>query len=112
MLNCSKLSKKSKMFRTFTGLTLDEFNNLYAEIEGQYPKHETKRLDRKNRKRAIGAGRKFKLDLIDRVLMLLVYYRLYITCFLPGFLFDLDQSNVHRNVKYVEPLIKACITFT
>jgi hypothetical protein len=26
--------------------------------------------------------------------MVLMYYRLYITCILTGFLFDLDQSNV------------------
>jgi len=34
---------------------------------------------RKNRKRDIGAGRPFKLDVKERFLMLLVYYRLYIT---------------------------------
>jgi len=109
MLSYEKLSKKSKTFRTFTGFTVEEFNDLCALIESQYPKHEVKRLGRKDRKRAIGAGRQFKLDLVDRVLMLLIYYRLYITLCLTGFLFDLDQSNVHRNIQYVEPVIKACI---
>jgi len=52
----------------------------------------------------IGQGRKFKLKRIDRLLMLLVYYRLYITYALTGFLFDLDQSNVCRNMEYLEPL--------
>ncbi len=41
--------------------------------------------------------------------MLLIYYRLYITFSLTGFLFDLDQSNVHRNIKHLEPLVKGCI---
>lgn len=109
MLSYEKLSKKSKTFRTFTGFTVEEFNDLCALIESRYPKHEAKRLGRKDRKRAIGAGRQFKLDLVDRVLMLLIYYRLYITLCLTGFLFDLDQSNVHRNIQYVEPVIKACI---
>lgn len=109
MLSYEKLSKKSKTFRTFTGLTVEEFNDLCTHIESQYPRHEAKRLGRKDRKRAIGAGRQFKLDLVDRVLMLLIYYRLYITLCLTGFLFDLDQSNVHRNIQYVEPVIKACI---
>lgn len=109
MLSYEKLSKKSKTFRTFTGFTVEEFNDLCALIESQYPEHEAKRLGRKDRKRAIGAGRQFKLDLVDRVLMLLIYYRLYITLCLTGFLFDLDQSNVHRNIQYVEPVIKACI---
>ena len=47
-------------------------------------------IKRKDRKRDSGAGgRPFKLDVKDRFLMLLVYYRLYITYTLSGFLFDL-----------------------
>jgi hypothetical protein len=41
--------------------------------------------------------------------MLLVYYKLYITHTLTGFLFDLDQSNVHRDILYMEPLVSSCI---
>ena len=41
--------------------------------------------------------------------MLLVYYRLYITFTLSGFLFDLDQSNVCRDISILEPLVKECI---
>lgn len=109
MLNYSKLSKKPETFRRFTGLAPEEFDDLYAKIENEYPRYKAKRLDRKDRKRAIGAGRRFKLDLIDRLLMFLVYYRLYITYCLSGFLFDLDQSNVYRNIKYLEPVVGGCI---
>ena len=109
MLNYTGLSKKPKMFRTFTGLTVEEFDKIYAKVENKYPEYERKRLYRKDRKRDIGAGRRFKLDIVDRLLMLLVYYRLYITYCLSGFLFDLDQSNVQRNIKHIEPLVKACI---
>jgi hypothetical protein len=41
--------------------------------------------------------------------MLLVYYRLYITYTLAGFLFDLDQSNICRDIQKVESLIRKCI---
>ena len=41
--------------------------------------------------------------------MLLVYYKLYITHILSGFLFDLDQSNVHRDIRYMEPLVSSCV---
>src|SRR5512134_2529499 len=41
--------------------------------------------------------------------MLLVYYKLYITNSLSGFLFDLNQSNVHRDIRYMEPAVKSCI---
>ena len=64
---------------------------------------------RKNRKRDIGAGRPFKLDVKDRFLMLLVYYRLYITYTLAGFLFDLDQSNICRDIQKIESLIRQCL---
>ena len=48
---------------------------------------------KEDRARKAGAvGRPFKLDLENRFLMLLVYYRLYITYTLAGFLFDLDQE--------------------
>ena len=51
--------------------------------------------DTKKRERKAGAvGRPFKLDIKNRFLMLLVYYRLYITYTLAGFLFNLDQSNI------------------
>ena len=57
-----------------------------------------------------GAGRPFKLDVKDRFLMLLVYYRLYITYTLAGFLFDLDQSNICRDIQKIEPLlIRNCL---
>jgi len=37
---------------------------------------------------------------------LLVYYRLYIIYTLAGFLFDLDQSSICRDIQKIEPLIK------
>ena len=57
-----------------------------------------------------GAGRPFKLDVKNRFLMILVYYRLYITYTLAGFLFDLDQSsNICRDIQKIESLIRQCI---
>ncbi len=41
--------------------------------------------------------------------MLLVYYRLYITYTLTGFLFNLDQSNICRDIQKIESLIKQCL---
>jgi hypothetical protein len=80
-----------------------EFDYIYnKEIAKRYVKHEIKRLSkRKNRKRSTGAGRHFKLNLKDRFGMLLVYYRLYITYTLVGFLFDLDESTVCRDIQNI-----------
>ena len=54
-------------------------------------------------------GRPFKLDLKNRFLMLLVYYRLYITYTLAGFIFDLDQSNICRDIQKIEGLVRQCV---
>jgi len=111
LISYDRLSKKPLLFKSFTGLTVVEFNDIYdKEITKRYHKHESKRLSkRKDRERSIGAGRHFKLDVKDRFLMLLVYYRLYITYTLAGFLFDLDQSNICRDIQKIERLVRKCI---
>ncbi len=93
---------------------MQEFDDIYDnEITKRYVKHESKRLSSKrkeNRKRKIGAiGRHFKLNLKDRFVMLLVYYHLYITYALAGFLFDLDQSNICKDIQKIESLIRQCV---
>jgi len=99
------------LFRSFTGLTVSEFDSIYIGIESKYNEHERRRRlsNRKKRQRDVGAGRPFKLKVKERFLMLLIYYRLYITFTLSGFLFDLDQSNVCRDLSILEPLVKECI---
>jgi hypothetical protein len=100
------------LFKSFTGLTVHEFDDIYdKKMAKKYTKHELKRLSKRlNRKRKIGAiGRLFKLDVRDKFVMLLVYYRLYITYTLAGFLFDLDQSNVCRDIQKIEGLIRECM---
>jgi hypothetical protein len=79
MLDYARLSKKPLIFRSFSGLEVAEFDALYSKIEEAYPIFEQKRHYRADRKRGVGAGHPFKLTLKDRVLMLLIYYRLYVT---------------------------------
>ena len=113
MLSYDRLSKKPLLFKSFTGLTIKEFDDIYErEIVKRYDKHEIQRLSSKRktvRERKAGAGRPFKLDVKDRFLMLLVYCRLYITYTLAGFLFDLDQSSICRDIQKIESLIRKCI---
>jgi len=109
MLSYEKLSKRPEMFKSFTGLDVSEFDSVYDGVEQKYKELESIRLSRPDRKRAIGAGHPFKLVLRDRLLMLLVYYRLYITSILAGFLFNLDQSNVLKDIHMLEPMVKECI---
>jgi hypothetical protein len=112
LLSYDGLSKKPILFKSFTGLTVKEFDGIYDnEMAKRYCKHEIKRLSKRkdSRERSIGAGRHFKLDVKNRFLMLLVYYRLYMTYTLAGFLFDLDQSNICRDIQKIEPLVRKCL---
>jgi hypothetical protein len=99
MLTVEKLRRKPKHFHNFTGLTLQQFDQLLAAIEPLYQKAEVERLSNPNRLRPRGAGRKFKLELPERLLMSLMYLRLYLTQTLLGYLFGLDTSNVSREVQ-------------
>jgi transposase len=110
LLGYDRLSKRPQHFRSFTGLDVEEFDSLYSKIEGAYPASEERRLSRDGkRKREVGAGRPFSLSLRDRLVMLLVYYRLYTTCTLIGYLFDLDETNVLRDIRYLEPAVRECL---
>ena len=115
MLSYDRLSRKPLLFKSLTGLSVKQFDNIFKEIESRYDKYEINRLSsrkgrrRRRRERAVGAGRHFKLPVKDRVIMVLVYHRLYITYTLMEFLFGLDQSNVCRVIQKIERLIRRCL---
>ncbi|HLD42045.1 MAG TPA: transposase family protein [archaeon] len=109
MLTYKKLLKKPKQFKTFTGLSVEEFDKLHNIIESQYPEYEHKRLSRKDRLNAIGQGRDFKLPLKERLIMQLMYYRLYTSYTLLEYIFNLDQSNVYRDIRHLEKLVEQCM---
>jgi hypothetical protein len=97
LLSYDRLSRKPLLFKSFTGLSVKQFDDIFKNIESKYSKHEIKSLSyKRNRERSIGAGRHFNLLVKDRVIMVLVYYKLYITYTLMEYLFGLDQSNVCR----------------
>ena len=68
------------MFKSFTGLSLPQFDDIYKIIESKYTKHEIKRLSTKRkyrRERAVGGGRRFKLVIEDGYLGFGVLQALY-----------------------------------
>jgi hypothetical protein len=106
LLKYSALAKRPSQFKSFTGLDVSEFDSIYSTIESRYEDYEQKRLtSRQGRKRKIGAGRPFAHPLKDRLLMLLFYCRMYVTSILAGYLFDLDQTNVLRDIRRLEPIV-------
>jgi hypothetical protein len=102
MLTVSRLRRKPRHFHCFTGLTPTEFDSLLSEVLPAYEEAEfhksTTRSGRPNRRRKAGAGRPFVLPLPERLLMGLVYLRLYTGQSILSFLFDVDQSTVCREL--------------
>ncbi len=78
-MTLARLRKKPRHFQSFTGLTVVEFDRLLMEIEPAYADHLRQQRENPDRQRALGGGRSFQLALADRVLLGLVYLRLYVT---------------------------------
>lgn len=105
MSHADRLKRSPSSFRLLTGITPAAFDALLAELAPRYAAAEARRKGRPGRKRKPGGGRKFDLPLADRLLMLLIYYRTYVTHALLAFLFGTHQSSVCRNINPLQPLL-------
>ena len=79
MLAFKKLAGNARRFQMLMGMSLQEFEFLLVKVVRLCPEEERKGLSKRPRQRGIGAGRRFSLDLRDRVLLLLFYYMTYAT---------------------------------
>jgi hypothetical protein len=105
MSHTDRLKRCPDAFRRLTGLTPAAFDSLLAQLTPRYQQADDRRKRRPDRQRRPGAGRKFTLTLADRLLMLLIYYRTYVSHAFLGFLFGLDDSAVCRNLNPLQPLL-------
>ena len=100
-----RFQRRPRTFRAMTGLSIEKFNELYKELFPLYEKSELKRLSKSKRQRKIGGERKKELLLEDQLIMLLMYYRLYISQEFLGIIFNLHNCNVSRQINYLQPLL-------
>jgi len=94
-----KLRRKPRHFQAFTGLTPAQFDTLLAEFAPVYEAAMHQKYQKPGRLRQPGAGHPFTLAVPDRLLMGLMYLRLYVSQSLLSYLFDLDESNVSRELR-------------
>jgi len=99
MITVAKLRRKPRSFQAFTGLSVAEFDQILSHVTVAYEAALHQQRNRSQRQRALGAGRPFTLALPEKLLMALMYLRLYVGQNLLAYLFDLDQSNVCRELK-------------
>lgn len=105
MITYEKLLKKPQVAKSLVGMSLAEFDKFYTEFESVHTERwhaspQTRRGKRK-RLRAAGAGRKYKYDLRDRLLMTLFWLKAYPTYELLGFFYDLNKTNIEDNLNFI-----------
>lgn len=111
----SKLARKPNQFLSVTGMTLTDFQNLLPQFERANGQLEQRRKacvvrTKKERRRRAGGGAKFANEMADRLLMLLLYYRLYLTQEFLTLLFRAEHKSVIcRNVQLMRPVFEAVL---
>ena len=104
MFDYETLTRYPGAFRSLSGMTTDEFDNLLTAYRGAHARRQRRsRTTRQGlpRQRAAGAGHPHDHDDRHRLLMALVWLRVYPTYELLGFFFDLHKRNAQLNVRDV-----------
>jgi DDE superfamily endonuclease/Helix-turn-helix of DDE superfamily endonuclease len=114
MFRYADLQSHPKVFRSVTGMDLAAFAALLRDFEAA---ERTERAasgrtrDGRPRRRAPGGGRRPRLAACDRLLMTLLWLRIYPTYELLGYFFGLDKSNAHRNTAAVLAVLETLAEF-
>ena len=106
MINITKALTSNRLMQAITGMSIKEFTLLaltFSKILDE------SKLD-KQRVRAIGGGRKGALvDANSKLFFILFYLKIYPTCVLGAFIFDVDRSRVSRWVNMFMPLLEKAL---
>lgn len=97
LISYKKIKEMPSTFIRLFGVSVKEFEILIQKIDSQWAENLKKTYKR--------PGRNFKLPLEDMVLMLLLYYRSYVTQLFVGYLFGIDDSRVCRIIRKLEPVL-------
>lgn len=88
-----------------TGLSVELFDELESDLESSMLKAEEERLQRSNRRRAMGGGRTPTLERRDQLLLSVIWLRRYPTHEVLGYLFGVSDSTVSRVKERLLPLL-------
>jgi len=102
MLTYAALWLTPKIFPALTGMTREEFDRLAIDFAAARDRTRAASTHTKRgqpRQRAAGAGAPATLDLPTRLLMTLLWLRVYPTYEVLGWLFGLEKSNAWENVQ-------------
>lgn len=106
LLSYQFLVKRPSAFYSFSGITIREFHDLYAQFEPLWLATEQQRLGRSDRQRAIGGGSQYRLQLVDQLLMSVIWLHMYLNTDTLGFLFGVSKSTISRNSRRVLAVLR------
>lgn len=106
MMKYFYLSQHPKVFLKMTGLRVNEFDKLLTDVLPEFLEAEESRLDRVDRQRELGGGRRAKLEVRDQILLSVIWLRLYPTQDVLGYFFGVSQSVVSNYVSHVLPVLE------
>src|SRR5215510_12824601 len=106
ILRREQLGKHPSVFRSMTGLTVEAFDQFLPEVLAAFAADRRRRLDRPDRRRAVGGGDDFDLAVADQFLLTIVWLRHYPTQECLGYLFGVSDSTALRAVRRCLPLLE------
>lgn len=104
MFDYQRLSQYLGAFRSLTGMSPTEFEALWVPFLAAWERRRSQQRTTRAgqpRQRAVGGGAQCQNDLRHRLLMALIWLRIYPTYELLGFFFDLHKRNAQLNVRDV-----------
>jgi hypothetical protein len=115
MITYEKILRKPQVANRLIGMSLAEFEKLYAEFELVHTRRVSAfpytRRHKLRRRRAVGAGRKHKYALRDRLLMTVFWLRAYTTYKVLGSFYDLDKTTVEDYLNSVMYTLSTMTSF-
>lgn len=93
MLNIERALNNDRLLRSLTGMNRKAFDILLVDFDRAYQKT----LSNKPRKRAVGGGRKARLQTSkSKLFFILFYFKCYPTFDVAGLVFDFDRAQAHE----------------
>src|SRR5260370_40441026 len=111
-MNIEKLLAQPRVIRAVTSLDRSEFEQLVFPFEQEWVKSQRRSLTHRGteRIRALGGGRKGRLESIrHKLLFILFYFKLYPLQEVMGVFFGMDQSRANRWIHALTPVLERAL---
>jgi hypothetical protein len=111
VLSYQQLKHHPRALRAFTGLEQGEFERLLTPFEMAYHAYRyDQHVLKKSRQRRYGGGRKPRLTAMeDKLLFILIYFKLYPLQEVMAFLFDTSQGRVNEWIHQLSIVLKMAL---